>query len=116
MPANRSASGEGTDFGRGFGTRISEETHLKPKPTLEVGGQPLIWHILKTYSLHGINDLLICLGYRGYVVKEYYANCLLDRSDVSIDLGNESMEVHARHAEPWRGRINKCGRAHSTYR
>lgn len=86
----------------GLGTRLSEETVLKPKPMVEVGGNPLLWHIMKIYSYYGVNDFVVCLGYRGYVVKEYFANYLLHRSDVTIDLRSDSMEVHARNAEPWR--------------
>lgn len=86
----------------GLGTRISEESHLKPKPMIEIGGKPIIWHILKIYSAHGINDFIICLGYKGYVIKEYFANYFLHNSDVTFDLANNSMEVHQRHAEPWK--------------
>lgn len=86
----------------GLGTRISEESHLKPKPMVEIGGKPIIWHILKIYSAHGINDFVICLGYKGYVVKEYFANYFLHTSDVTFDMENNSMEVHEKHAEPWR--------------
>lgn len=86
----------------GLGTRISEESHLKPKPMIEIGGKPIIWHILKIYSAHGINDFVICLGYRGYVVKEYFANYFLHSSDVTFDMQNNRMEVHEKHAEPWR--------------
>ena len=86
----------------GLGTRISEESHLKPKPMIEVGGKPILWHILKLYSHHGINDFVICLGYRGYVIKEYFANYFLHTSDVTFDMANNRMEVHERHAEPWR--------------
>lgn len=86
----------------GLGTRISEESHLKPKPMVEIGGKPIIWHILKIYSAHGINDFVICLGYKGYVVKEYFANYFLHTSDVTFDLSTNQMQVHQRHAEPWR--------------
>lgn len=86
----------------GLGTRISEESHLKPKPMIEIGGKPIIWHILKIYSCHGINEFVICLGYRGYVIKEYFANYFLHTSDVTFDLSTNQMEVHERHAEPWR--------------
>jgi glucose-1-phosphate cytidylyltransferase len=86
----------------GLGTRISEESHLKPKPMIEIGGKPMIWHILKIYAAHGINDFIICLGYRGYVIKEYFANYFLHTSDVTFDLSSNQMEVHERHAEPWR--------------
>ena len=86
----------------GLGTRISEESHLKPKPMIEIGGKPIIWHILKIYSAHGINDFIICLGYKGYVVKEYFANYFLHTSDVTFDMKNNRMEVHEQHTEPWR--------------
>jgi glucose-1-phosphate cytidylyltransferase len=86
----------------GLGTRISEESHLKPKPMIEIGGKPMIWHIMKIYAAHGINDFIICLGYRGYVIKEYFANYFLHTSDVTFDLSSNQMEVHERHAEPWR--------------
>ena len=86
----------------GLGTRISEESHLKPKPMIEIGGKPMIWHIMKIYAAHGINDFIICLGYRGYVIKEYFANYFLHTSDVTFDLSTNQMEVHERHAEPWR--------------
>lgn len=86
----------------GLGSRISEESHLKPKPMIEIGGKPIIWHILKIYSAHGINDFIICLGYKGYVVKEYFANYFLHNSDVTFDMVNNRMEVHERHADPWR--------------
>lgn len=86
----------------GLGTRISEESHLKPKPMIEIGGKPIIWHILKIYSCHGINEFVICVGYRGYVIKEYFANYFLHTSDVTFDLSTNQMEVHERHAEPWR--------------
>jgi glucose-1-phosphate cytidylyltransferase len=86
----------------GLGTRILEESHLKPKPMIEIGGKPLLWHIMKTYSHHGINDFIVCLGYKGYVIKEYFANYFLHMSDVTFDLQNNSIEVHEQHAEPWR--------------
>lgn len=86
----------------GQGTRISEESHLRPKPMIEIGGKPILWHIMKIYSHYGINDFVICLGYRGYVVKEYFANYFLHMSDVTIDIANNRMEVHHQHAEPWR--------------
>lgn len=86
----------------GLGTRISEETHLKPKPMVEIGGKPILWHILKMYSHHDINDFVICCGYKGYVIKEYFANYFLHMSDVTFDMCNNHMEVHHQHAEPWR--------------
>jgi glucose-1-phosphate cytidylyltransferase len=86
----------------GFGTRLSEETDLKPKPMVEIGGKPILWHIMKIYSHHGFNDFVICLGYKGYVLKEYFANYFLHQSDVTIDLQKNSMEIHESKAEPWR--------------
>lgn len=86
----------------GLGTRIAEETHLRPKPMIEIGGKPILWHILKIYSSHGINDFIVCLGYKGYLIKEYFANYFLHMSDVTIDLRSNSMDVHHKHAEPWR--------------
>ncbi|MCW8918033.1 MAG: glucose-1-phosphate cytidylyltransferase [Gammaproteobacteria bacterium] len=86
----------------GLGTRISEETHLKPKPMIEIGGRPILWHIMKIYSAHGVNDFIICCGYKGYVIKEYFANYFLHMSDVTFDMNNNQMEVHQRKAEPWR--------------
>ena len=86
----------------GLGTRISEETHLRPKPMVEIGGRPVLWHILKLYSHHGINDFVICCGYKGYVIKEYFANYFLHMSDVTFDLAANRMEVHRQEAEPWR--------------
>lgn len=86
----------------GLGTRISEETSIRPKPMIEVGGKPILWHIMKTYSHHGINDFVICCGYKGYVIKEYFANYFLHMSDVTFDMSKNSMEVHQQSAEPWR--------------
>ena len=86
----------------GFGTRIAEETHLKPKPMIEIGGKPILWHILKLYSAHGVNDFVICCGYKGYVIKEYFANYFLHMSDVTFDMLNNKMQVHHQNAEPWR--------------
>ena len=86
----------------GLGTRISEETVLKPKPMIEIGGKPILWHILKHYSSHGITDFIICCGYRGYLIKEYFANYFLHMSDVTFDMQNNSMHVHENHAEPWK--------------
>ncbi len=86
----------------GLGTRISEESHLKPKPMIEIGGRPILWHIMKIYSHHGINDFVICLGYKGYIVKEYFANYFLHMSNVTFDMTRNHMEVHERYAEPWR--------------
>lgn len=86
----------------GFGTRLSEETSIKPKPMVEIGELPILWHILKIYSAHGINDFIICLGYRGYYIKEYFSTYYLHRSNVTFDLKNNSMEVHKNNTEPWR--------------
>ena len=86
----------------GLGTRISEETVLRPKPMIEIGGKPILWHIMKMYSAHGINDFVICCGYKGYVIKEYFANYFLHTSDVTFDIQNNQMSVHQRKAEPWR--------------
>lgn len=86
----------------GLGTRISEETVVRPKPMIEIGGKPVLWHILKIYSQHGINDFIICLGYKGYMVKEYFANYFLHNSDVTFDIARNKVEVHHQHAEPWR--------------
>ena len=85
----------------GFGTRISEETHLKPKPMIEIGGKPIIWHIMKHYSQHGINDFIICCGYKGYVIKEYFANYFLHMADVTFNMETNHMEVHQKDAEKW---------------
>lgn len=86
----------------GMGTRISEETHLKPKPMVEIGTQPILWHIMKLYSAHGIHDFIICLGYKGYVIKEYFANYFLHMSDVTISIPDNSIEVHQNNVEPWK--------------
>lgn len=86
----------------GFGTRISEESSVRPKPMIEIGGRPILWHILKQYSHFGINDFIICLGYKGYLIKEYFANYFLHMSDVTFDMTSNSMEIHSRNAEPWR--------------
>lgn len=86
----------------GLGTRISEETHLKPKPMIEIGGKPILWHIMKMYSSYGVNDFVICCGYKGYVIKEYFANYFLHMSDVTFDMAYNKMEVHQHNAEPWK--------------
>jgi len=86
----------------GLGTRISEETHLKPKPMIEIGGKPILWHIMKIYSAHGVNDFIICCGYKGYLIKEYFANYFLHMSDVTFDMANNEMKVHQKNAEPWK--------------
>ena len=85
----------------GLGTRLSEETALRPKPMVEIGGKPILWHIMKMYSHHGIHDFVICCGYKGYVIKEYFANYFLHMSDVTFDMQNNRMEVHSKRAEPW---------------
>ena len=85
----------------GLGTRLSEETSLKPKPMVEIGGMPILWHIMKMYSAHGINDFVICCGYKGYLIKEYFANYFLHESDVTFDMQKNKMEVHHKRAEPW---------------
>ena len=86
----------------GLGTRISEETHLKPKPMIEIGGKPILWHIMKIYSFYGINEFIICCGYKGYIIKEYFANYFLHMSDVTFDLLENKMEVHHKRAESWK--------------
>ncbi len=86
----------------GLGTRISEETNLKPKPMIEIGGKPILWHIMKMYSAHGVNDFIICCGYKGYLIKEYFANYFLHMSDVTFDMATNEMKVHQRNVEPWK--------------
>jgi glucose-1-phosphate cytidylyltransferase len=86
----------------GLGTRISEETHVKPKPMVEIGGKPILWHVMKIYSAYGLTDFVVCLGYKGYVIKEYFANYFLHTSDVTFDLSTNRMETHRRSTEPWR--------------
>jgi len=86
----------------GLGSRLSEETDIKPKPMVEIGGKPILWHVMKIYSSHGINEFIICLGYKGYVIKEYFANYFLHTSDVTFDMQNNSMTVHQNSAEPWK--------------
>lgn len=86
----------------GMGTRISEETSVRPKPMVEIGGKPILWHIMKIYAAHGINDFIICCGYKGYLIKEYFANYFLHMSDVTFDMSNNRMEVHHQKAEPWK--------------
>ena len=85
----------------GFGTRISEETHLKPKPMVEIGGKPILWHIMKLYTVYGVNEFIICCGYKGYVIKEYFANYFLHMSDVTFNMKSNQMKVHQKYAEPW---------------
>lgn len=98
----------------GLGTRISEETHLKPKPMIEIGGKPILWHILKIYSAHGINEFVICCGYKGYLIKEYFANYFLHMSDVTFHMKLNSMEVHHKKAEPWEVTLIDTGEATMT--
>ena len=86
----------------GYGTRISEESDLKPKPLIEIGGKPILWHIMKMYSAHGIHDFIICLGYKSYLIKEYFANYFLHMSDVTFDMAHNQMHVHQKNAEPWK--------------
>lgn len=86
----------------GMGTRISEESHLRPKPMIEIGGKPILWHIMKMYGHHGITDFIVCCGYKGYMIKEYFANYFLHMSDVTFDMVKNEMEVHQKHAEPWK--------------
>ncbi|KAF0151083.1 MAG: glucose-1-phosphate cytidylyltransferase [Ignavibacteria bacterium] len=93
----------------GFGTRLSEETTIKPKPMVEIGGMPILWHIMKTYSYYGFNDFIICLGYKGYIVKEYFANYYLHKSDVTFDLANNNMHIHHNTAEPWKVTLIETG-------
>lgn len=98
----------------GLGTRISEETSLRPKPMVEIGGLPILWHIMKMYSAHGINDFVLCLGYKGYLIKEFFANYFLHTSDVTIDLSSNAMQVHQRNAEPWKVTMVDTGEATMT--
>ena len=85
----------------GLGTRLSEETNLKPKPMIEIGGRPILWHIMKMYSTHGVNEFVICCGYKSFIIKEYFKNYLLHQSDVTLNIENDSMEIHEKRAEPW---------------
>ncbi|MEQ8742963.1 glucose-1-phosphate cytidylyltransferase [Parasphingorhabdus sp.] len=98
----------------GLGTRISEETHLRPKPMIEIGGRPILWHIMKTYSAHGVNDFIVCCGYKGYIIKEYFANYFLHMSDVTFDMAHNKMEVHQQNAEPWRVTLVDTGESTMT--
>ena len=93
----------------GLGTRISEETAARPKPMVEIGGKPILWHVMKIYSAHGIRDFIVCAGFKGYVIKEYFANYFLHMSDVTFDMEKNSMEVHERHSEPWRVTVVDTG-------
>lgn len=98
----------------GLGTRISEESHLRPKPMIEIGGKPILWHIMKIYSAHGVNDFVVCCGYKGYVIKEYFANYFLHTSDVTFDMRDNRMDVHQRNAEPWRVTLVDTGESSNT--
>ncbi|WP_296595326.1 glucose-1-phosphate cytidylyltransferase [Phenylobacterium sp.] len=98
----------------GLGTRISEESHLRPKPMIEIGGRPILWHIMKLYSHHGFNDFVVCLGYKGYVVKEYFANYVLHNADLTVDLSRGAIEYHATNHEPWRVTLVDTGEATMT--
>ena len=93
----------------GMGTRLSEETSIRPKPMVEIGARPIIWHIMKMYSSHGFNEFVICLGYKGYVIKEYFANYFLHMSDVTFSLSENKMEVHRETAEPWKVTLVETG-------
>lgn len=98
----------------GLGTRISEESNLRPKPMIEIGGRPILWHVMKIYAHHGINDFIVCLGYRGYVIKEFFANYLLHNSDVTIDASSGEIAYHQTSAEPWRVTLVETGEATMT--
>jgi glucose-1-phosphate cytidylyltransferase len=98
----------------GLGTRISEESHLKPKPMIEIGGKPILWHIMKMYSHYGINEFIVCLGYKGYVIKEYFSNYFLHTSDVTFDMRDNRMEIHEKFAEPWKVTLVDTGEATMT--
>ena len=98
----------------GLGTRLSEETNVKPKPMVEVGGKPILWHIMKIYSSHGINDFVICCGYKGYVIKEYFANYFLHMSDVTFNMASNEMQVHQNHSEPWKVTLVDTGESTNT--
>ena len=93
----------------GLGTRISEETHLKPKPMIEIGGKPILWHIMKIYSFYGFNEFIICCGYKGYLIKEYFANYSLHMSDVTLDLENNDLQIHQKNVEPWKVTLINTG-------
>lgn len=98
----------------GFGTRLREETDIRPKPLVEIGGRPILWHIMKIYSSYGLNDFIICLGYKGYMIKEYFANYALHMSDVTIDMGAGITEVHQNYSDPWRVTLIDTGEATMT--
>ena len=93
----------------GMGTRLAEETEIRPKPMVEIGGKPILWHIMKLYSAHGVHDFVICCGYKGYLIKEYFANYFLHMSDITFDMVHNRMEVHQRNAEPWRVTVVDTG-------
>jgi len=93
----------------GLGSRLAEETHLKPKPMIEVGDRPILWHIMKLYSTHGLREFIICCGYKGYMIKEYFSNYFLHMSDVTFDIAKNSIEIHQRHAEPWKVTVVDTG-------
>src|SRR6266571_3285462 len=98
----------------GLGTRISEETTVKPKPMIEIGGKPILWHIMKIFSTYNMHEFIICLGYKGYMIKEYFANYFLHTSNVTFDIKDNRMEVHHRNAEPWRVTLVDTGEATAT--
>jgi len=98
----------------GLGTRLSEETDIKPKPMVEIGGKPILWHIMKLYSHYGFSDFIVCLGYKGYVIKEYFANYFLHMADVTFDMSTNTMTVHQKHAEPWKVTLVDTGAATMT--
>lgn len=98
----------------GFGTRLSEETDARPKPMIEIGGKPMLWHIMKIYSSHGINDFVVCCGYKGYMIKEYFANYFMHMSDVTIDLATNQIELHHKKAEPWKVTLVDTGESTQT--
>lgn len=98
----------------GLGTRISEETHLRPKPMVTIGAYPVLWHIMKIYSAYGINDFIICCGYKGFMIKEYFANYFLHMSDITIDMENNTMRIHEKHAEPWKVTLVDTGETTAT--
>src|SRR4051812_29884287 len=93
----------------GLGTRISEESHLRPKPMIEIGGKPILWHIMKIFSVHGVQEFVICCGYKGYLIKEYFANYFLHTADATFDINRNTVEVHHKHAEPWRVTVVDTG-------
>src|SRR5215470_15744161 len=86
----------------GLGTRLSEETTIRPKPMAEIGGRPILWHIMKLYSAHGVNEFIVCLGYKGYMIKEYFCNYFTHMSDITVDLSNNNVEIHNNYSEPWK--------------